>query len=414
MSELQLDYRLAKAIVHQLTRFHDLDDPRILRRFLVIVEAELKDCNGRCHDDFMDGVRLPPDHCCTDWLGLVTESLPQLLTHGISFITSEHASILAAFVRRGYEAGSSVSYFDPIVGIHSTPGELAARQKSVLKRNLFILRSMETEEEEDDDRRPERGDPSELVGTIVISLGAHAVTTRGTLKTIQQLLNRNDEAGTAIPLEELCHLIDRLVDSYYNCIRALVDIGESSITRLAPTSRALNACSLLVKSLVEAYLDPIPSMASCLQSFGYLGRLRSELQGLSLINPTRYSEAVACATKRFQGRYKYSNMDNYHCTKQNDLVEIRATNMPSIDATKARLNDFFEQSPGNDVKDVVRDLFARDLISLQHSGCGYGDVLVWLGFEVNPFDPILYQDINNHPTPDDEGHEWDFDEVKIL
>jgi hypothetical protein len=262
---------------------------------------------------------------------------------------------------------------------------------------------MDNGEEEDNARRIDDGTPSGIISILVISLGAQAVMSRATLKALQNLLDTYSEDDSEPSREELCRLIDHSMDSFYNCIRSLVEIGESSIQRLAPTGQAIDVCSLIVKSLVQAYLDPTESAVTGYRSTGYLGRLRSDLQTKSLISPTRYSEGISQATVCFQRRAASSTLNGH------DSTEIQ-----TIKAYKSSLAGFFRQTPSNDVKDVVRDLFIRDLISIQHSGCGYGDVLVWLGFEVHPFDPIIFQDINNHPTSDDDNQAWDYDEVNAL
>lgn len=85
LSELQMDYRLAKAVIYQLMTSHDLDDPQTFRRLLVILDDEYKDCDGRCHDRYnMDRTAPIPDHSCTDWLDFTQRYLPDLFTRGIS------------------------------------------------------------------------------------------------------------------------------------------------------------------------------------------------------------------------------------------------------------------------------------------------------------------------------------------
>ena len=80
--------------------------------------------------------------------------------------------------------------------------------------------------------------------------------------------------------------------------------------------------------------------------------------------------------------------------------------------------------PPDEIRDAVRKIFVRDLVHLHDTWFGYGDFLVWCGFEVDPLDPVLHCHEFNYHIDDDEDDEseddddeseeqsrWDVDEV---
>jgi hypothetical protein len=395
LSELQKDHNVAHAALQQLVLFQDMDDSQTFRQVLVVLGTEYKECDEECHIRFLDGLAPQPDHFCSDWTRLDMEVIPRLIADGLTYLTTDHASALAAFVRLSYETGNTFSFFDEE---EEEDKDLTERQKSLLKKNLYMLRVVEAEDAEDGAgaRRKEDGAPPGLVRGMVIGLGSRAVKERHNLEMLREQLQKSDQDATN---SELCDLVERSMDSFYNCVRALVDIGEASIQRLQPTRRTMLLCSLIVRALVQAHLDPIHSAASCSPPTGYIGLESLELEAMRLISPKRYANSVTQATDRILREVERSKKE-----AQTSSAESR------VDVVKGRLERFLQERPSGDVKDVVRDLFVRDMVSVQHAGCGYGDFLVWFGFQIQPYDSILFRDIHNHPSTEEEETEWDVDE----
>ena len=117
-----------------------------------------------------------------------------------------------------------------------------------------------------------------------------------------------------------------------------------------------------------------------------------------LIHPFRYSASITDATQCFLRRQKLQqevqaiDKTSHYCHLQKIATKVT------------------KEVPIQDVVDLVRSLFVRDLVDVRQCGCGYGDFLVWCGLETLPLDPLLFSAPCNYPEVN-EQEVWDQDEV---
>jgi hypothetical protein len=328
MSELQRDYFLAHQVLLRLAYHGDLDDPDTLCSLLVIFEAESVVCGYPCPNEMGD------EHVCQE-LSLLYASLVSAISKSIS--TGEHAVALAGFVRNSYsdEFGHLFS---------SKSSNLETRLRTFIKRAVASRRS-----EHEEDEMPHGSDrvSVKLVSTIVLALGVRAKYERDRLLASPVVTN----PGTAMYSS---------LDTYWNCMRTLVEIGENTILVLPDAERFYDIANKIVRALAYGVVDGIRG--------DYPSYLGSETL-LSLIDPRRYCDSIVNATvnahaKRLQMANISSKYGANVCSLKQDVVE--------------------------DVRDVVRALFISDMVDIRESGLGYGDFLVWTGFEINPLDPALF------------------------
>jgi hypothetical protein len=90
----------------------------------------------------------------------------------------------------------------------------------------------------------------------------------------------------------------------------------------------------------------------------------------SIICPGRYLNCVADATERWERREE----------------SRRVMALGGKDAIACVL----DVSRPDDVREVVRAFFLRTMVVVRQSGLGYGDFLIWCGYDVNPLDPVLF------------------------
>lgn len=222
---------------------------------------------------------------------------------------------------------------------------------------------------------------------LVDGLGWHAAKDRTRLK---KLAEWSQAAGDTTYLKQLLYKTN---DSYQNCVRALVFIGEHTIRRLPPNTRTAQVGGAIVRALVLASVDHDPSK---LTGTGYIGESIADSEGKCLISPTRYADFVTNAA------------ENVRKISTNDFSS------PLPDATVANFaQHVFETAPHQDVQDVVRGLFLRGLVDTKVSGFGYGDHLVWCGLPITPLDPLLFDHCSQYPDFQHEGV-WVVDEVSIF
>lgn len=278
--------------------------------------------------------------------------IPVLFWYGVRFFTTQHAEIITALVQMDFdkanEAAASLeeSVVNEWLG-SCAPQSFKKRQKTLLKRSLELLRNTDAEEDEEglDDGIPvsrETNFPYQLAGQIVRGLGRKAMLDRSRIRGLQSLLkteiqNQGKDLDTSMH-RHLTDLLRRSVDSYLNSVRSLVHIGELAVRRMADNRDSMTLYGEIVQSLVSAYKEP-----------GEVLPIRTDT-----LRPKRYAESLSS----------------------------QVVSVPSSDSIIA--------SPPKDVMDIIRCLFARDMVDLERSGCGYGDVIVLLKQRISWLDPLLF------------------------
>ena len=414
-SELQYDHRLGQAAMLLMAEWRLFDDDasddsvgrgtdRLSRVLATIAAGYVQKCDWRCHERFWateDDNPVAPTHYCEDWKNL-SRTLSTLVSNGITFVTERHAETLAAFVVLEYDSVSSAAaavdqqFFEADIEANDDDEISTPTAKSLLQQNLFYHRNtsgFSNATSEDDAMTGHDVGESfriSMVYALIDGLGWHAGRDLSRLHKLAEMLA---ECGDEDDLE----LIKKTTDSYINCIRALVSIGESTIRRLPPNTRTAQLGGAIVRALVLANIDGADSIA---HNPGYIGKkAESVLLKKSVASLTRYSDAVRDAAANV----------SYECF---------ITNTPTIiKVCKGKV--IKNEVPVKDVRDVVRGLFLRDLVDTRISGCGYGDYLVWCKLPVTPLDPLLYDHCLQYPEysaqypeygAEEGGEAWDIDE----
>lgn len=391
MSELQRDHTLSTAVIVRLMRNHDLDDVSILRQLLAILCSEYVVCEYPYMEEE------PLDHFCGTWQ-LFIQRLPLVLAFGITYMTREHATAIAGFVRATYFREFGYVLDDP------ESSDVKQKGKSLMKRNLLNLRA-----EDDEVAFGRTGDkssvPVDLVFGITMALGIRAAVDRRRLVASSVLNNDTVIAET--------------LDSYNNCLAALVDIGEASVLILPCNTRFFRQASCVVRSLCRALVETGANFLNdeltetgeySEHGTGYVAHGQKELFEARLSVPLRFTTGISEATEKFRSLPKATFIHTNSHDQLMIAVEI---------ALEAR--------PHNDIRDAVRGLFVRNMVDVRFSGIGYGDFMLWCRFEVTPLDPVMFwkycmypleelpsDDEEEDDDEDEESVDWDVDEVRSL
>jgi hypothetical protein len=432
LSELQRDHRLAEMVLDTIIMAHGCDRIDIFQYLLIVLQSEyLLQCDGECHaraqgyladrhrhgqgtddEDDEDETGLYPDHFCNDWFNFHS-LIPLIISGGITYVTHAHANVLGAFVRRLYDAAGTP---DPFVDPEPSPtssNNPSDKQKLWLKRTLYYNRNTDYEDEDGDDMRPDdSGIPYELIRDLVLGLGAHAIMDNHTLQQLRARASNNISQSGQEHEPDWLKLIEQSAQSFYNCIKALVDIGEISIRRLPINTRSSEMCGCLVRALVMAMI-PFQNNQQLDLSPERSYRRDSELHE-SIISPKRYANAITQATERFHQHKAIAKLLNEACLTHASPSERVQQAVKMVDAMLA-------SQPPEDVRDLIRSLFARRMVDIRSSGCGYGDFLTWCRLPVDAYEPLLFYHYFNYPAAEDdedegEEHEerayfWEQDEV---
>jgi hypothetical protein len=370
LSELQRDYRLAAAAMVLLMRFRDLDDVQVLRRFLAVMEAEFVWCGCPCEPHVL-GEAWENNHSCADWREL-SIVLQNVVSDGVTCWTQEHAVCLAGFVR--------ATYFREFGSLHHDPAEdsVVGKRKCLLKRTVVGLQA--PDDEDDGDDRPEKI-PAQLIEIFVTCLGERGMVERNRLLKWHSdyycTTNNNNSMDCCIPED----IIGQCVESYHNCVRALVSVAESTVQLLIESERFYNIASGLVSSLCRTIsLHEMDGDQGFRTSYNYAAvDYARTLQAIRLIAPLRYANCVTDSTARILDRL----------AKRNALVPSLGELHPSA-VLLQNFDWFFEQGPPKEVVTAVQGLFLGNLVDVRHSGLGYGDFLLFCRGEISPLDPLLF------------------------
>ena len=424
VSEVQRDLRLASAVSVQLARHHDFDDIRVLQEYLIICNMGYVHCDNECdfgdqdENEYDDDDKEKPDHYCFERQAF-DEIIVQSIMFGMTFVTFDHALALASFVRFTFrrEFGHLLEMPED-ANVHQ-------KRKMHLKRKALVRRA----EDDDEDgwiSSPHQV-PIDLIDSVIHTLGIRgAMERKRMLRAIREAQETSgEEFGSRKSL--LVHALD----SFHNCLAALVDIGEAAIQMLPSSARFYTVASSVVKMLCnmlvesEDYLffpsDPRQGTEPNSDTENgspedkgrdeeadeegeeegeeeeeeedsddeedeedeYIGLKDEKLEEMRLCCATRFSDRIHQATKFVKGLPAVATVDRISADDDGSLV---VDTQALIDAIKWSCLG----RPHEDIRDVVRGLFVRDMVAVRTAGCGYSDFLLWCRFDCTPLDPVMF------------------------
>lgn len=378
LSEIQRDHILAMTVMSRLFAEGHLEDIGCLRRVLVVLASEfVTTCESPCDE--------PEDHVCAEWV-IFRDYLFRIFGNVSIMLTQDHGMVLAAFVRHLFLR--EFGHLAPDAN-HSFGEKL----KNELKRNLIVSR------EEYDERETEACSssiPTELVMAIVTALRRRACLEMGRMRGFL------DETCQSTSASEEKMLIS--IQSYRVCLSALVSIADGIVTLLPPVERFYAMSSGIVQDITISLLG-----RQMVVPESYMGSEHEDLE--SFTSPFRFADTIRqAATLRAQRSFP-TRSD--HSPRENALNQCR---------------QIVFGRPPDEIREVVRKIFVRDMVHLQETWFGYGDFLIWCRYEVDPLDPVLLchefnyhiddddsDDDDDDSDDDDESEEetkWDVDEVR--
>jgi len=402
----------------------------------------LDDVEGAGEEGVDDDGPQPPSHYCSDWQQII-RSLANVIAFSIPFILEGHAELITAFVLNEYDSISEAAarvdaqYFECGVAQEDEVATSGLTNKldatAVLKQNLFYhnntsgiagAAALQTTANDEGHDVPEQFRMS-MVKSLVEGLFDHALGDRHRLKYLAkesccalcgksgafltrctgcksvfycdvdcQRAHRKEHKAFCKTIDAVGEedfdgarndLLRKSAQSYHNCIRALVAIGEYTIRRLPPNTRTAELGGTIVRAIVLGSIDGDPSKSG---NTDYVGDGIIGYEDKNLICPTRLADAVL-------------NADEILRRPTESFPE--SASIETI--AKAILGGVLPQ----DAQDVVRGMFIRDLVDVRVAGFGYIDFLVWCGLPIIPMDPLLYDHAIHYPSVD-EDRPWVSDE----
>ena len=240
-----------------------------------------------------------------------------------------------------------------------------------------------------------------LLLTILSAVRQHAVSDKMRLAVLSNtMVSPNTTSEKEQVNDHVSKQISKVLSSFRSCVHIMIDVGERILFRLPNSSHSRQLGGMVVRGLVESYIDHNDISSISDTPLSYLAR-ESDSDSIlrSLIDPLRYADAVANAMSNPFVAPNCSSDSNMSHEPSEKLIEVQ---------------------PPEDVQDIVKALFMRDLVDLHISGCGYGDFLSWCHLPISP-EPLLFDYISNFPSylngEDDGGPQnnyWTIDEVSEL
>jgi hypothetical protein len=391
MSKLGRDHILANATLLRLTLAHDFDDPCTLRAALLILESGDLNCYGRCQIDNESTL----DHICGLILSLRVR-VGDLFVAGITHFSTAHAHVVAAF---------ALSAFERKFGL-STRAYFEQKYGHLYKSACNDSGSVNLENDHQKKTRVEecKAIPVEWIMDTVLGLGERLALER---RRLVSLLDGNSFGKDADGVPD--GAIEQCIDSYHNCISCVASIGNG-VLELLPTSKSFASLGgYIVAACINAYArtetSQVDSLFGCRLAehrYGakhrYLGAISPILKSDRSLVPDRYAKRILNATSYHQER----------CVGTDDPSLSRRERLARC---CLRIRD---GQPPQDVQDMVRGLYVRDLACTAYSRAGYGDFLAWTRCAIHPLDPVLYWTHQAHIQTERLGEEqtWDVDEVR--
>ena len=333
LSELQRDYRLAAAVLAEISRDCYCDDINIFRQLLAVILSSYVMCDEPCD---LDANSL--DHNCFQRRGFLKQVMRPFFTYCITGLRQEHAVCLAGFVRFTYlrEFGS---LFEDI-----------AAEGTEEKRRIFLKKKIALRAAEEDDDI-ECGDDAKRVPTWLLESVINALDWSRAIYSTR--LRRFSSLSRTGIFEE------KLLDFFYNCVRALANIAASTVQILPDSDRFYDIASFLVRSLANSVHQ------------GDLNFNTLNIGRNGFARPLRYADCVQSTWIQGQRPDKL---------KDGNKRRLQAENV---------FDSLFGTSP-EDVRLAVRGLFLKNIVSIRETELGFGDFLLWCRYEVTPLDPLLF------------------------
>jgi hypothetical protein len=379
MSDMQCDHVLSVQLIIFMTAWECFRDVDFYQNILAIVLMERRLCNGRCYTR-NDADDEDVDHVCRSYRWLEQKFAAAVASSSDEF-TTRHAHLLCAFVKITIDAANPSAGEKEDEIVTNVVSEGLKSRKARLKQALYLWNQTDFDEEESD----ADGDAKDIIPyQLLCGILEHLSNKAGTQRCLQ---------NQSLPVK----------NSFSNSMGVLVYIGETAVRRLPAKSDSIEFCSKIVFSFLQVYTGfAYPGAAGerfkgdCEGVCGKVDRVYSQESNFpSVLNPDRYMACVKNATERF-----LSGLPSHRIV----LVKDEASAVGNRGVPR----------PPNDVFDVVRSLFGRDLVEVSKTRCGYGDFLVWLGGEITAKDPFLFVHTYNFPVDvDNEADAWIADEVSF-
>ena len=312
-------------------------------------------------------------------------------------MTQQHITVICAFVVREIDAfigtfNTGISGDDSKNGSESTKGNAtyndkphSSRYKGYIKQNLFMFKNSDFDEQAiSSQSKPSRQLRVNLLVALVNGLKKHAFVQRMRLeKQIQDwdavLMKSSSEQDS----------LKQTLAVFNTCVEALVDIGERIVFNLPANNQTCLLGGTVVRALLEIHLES--EVVSEIDEDQLYVAQNANIRFRSIIDPLRYADAISNAST--------NTSFNPDCSrkKSSDLVN------PEL------ISSYIDQ-PSQDVQDVVKALFVRDIVDLRISGFGWGDFSVWFRLPISPCEPHIFLVHKNFPNIDDSGEIWVTDE----
>ena len=219
----------------------------------------------------------------------------------------------------------------------------------------------------------------DLVFPLIEGLGIHASQDRIRLKsTLQRMHAELSGDNESILSREK----DNAAESYWNCTQCLVGIGRCILRLLPSDEYTAEIGGILFRAIV----------ASCINS-----QISNDPQGtyvvkgknLSLLAYRRYSDMIMNGSNLYHRRYSDAEIFLKNC----DMEKLESDPI---------VQEIFLSPPPQDLLNVTRGLFLRQMVETSYSGCGYGDFHILCHLPITPFDPLLYEHSANFPENEED------------
>ena len=430
MSELQRDHLFAGAILVRLSLDGSFNHVPTFQRILTILCSEYILCSNF---EWAEA----DDHDWDLWkfFLMIVESV---FCFGPDEITTEHALSMAAFGRYGYlrEYGH-LADIPSVSPKHSSGGSRGAINHNGsnnpaphtlhLKRYLLANR-MEEDEELEEGGDPEKQSPTRLVLTLIRAWGRRGERELARIaKVLQNNNNSNGQDGGTLK-RDANESIARYLNSYYNCLRAMVSLSHSSAQILPKSERLYQISSFLIRSIAASLIHidkpsesitttrPCESLMDYSDTY-YLGAPAFPQLESVVLSPFRLAHRIRHATewdRRHNIRQKIT-----HYSVNNKGPEDDDDAPPQNDAAgwstilALACQNAVHGQPHESIRDSVRSLYLRDSVYMSISGMGYGDFVLWCRFPIQPLDPVMFYHDCNHIMPeevDDDDSSTDDDD----
>jgi hypothetical protein len=362
LSAYQMDYRIAVAIVLSLSLHHDLDDVSVLRRLLIILFNAYKPHGyvALNHWDFFTG----------------QPYLHLLLTCGFSKLSQDHMLCFVAFSQYALCRNSKLAI---------TSGAYQKRKQVLFHKYIASLQAENVNYTYDEARERKASDQDNLlvICCIARALGKLAQKQRHDgfqVANIAQTTLTNSDNKIVTEYNISCSL-----DTYIQSLRGLVFMAETVI-RFRP--RDGDIFRRIASAIITQFVYCLHGKLE-IDMEGYMGFEVSKNGSFYMDNgkkmrqvyPMRYasriSAATALANRTFDTQRTLQLLDRIQCPELARAVEqeYRSRRLP------------------DDVRKAVRALFLRFNLDVREIGFGFGDFLVWCGYnhEISPLDPLLFK-----------------------